>query len=388
GYAPLCMDLTLEAYRNIVKNVGSRADIATLCGVSKGFRYVAERALYNTLFMRNDEETAILCNTLSNSLRLAKHVDALTISPAEDDLSSDSEDEDDQYEPSEPTEMNWQAVAQALEKTTCLRYLNVHTNTNAKSLAWVFNKVTFQLRKFHCEFDWDHHLVAFLGRQTELEDLFIADYRDEEHADTPPPTEPLSLSLTLAAHAIPKLSILDCTFSEAAMAVVPGRPVTHLKTCFSHDELGPKREEMYALLSKVVQSTRPLRSLDIGDSLYTDSFSAELLASIANTRSLIAELKHLGTLVLPIDGRERLQFYGLLMRFPKIQSVEFEVTEWDPPPSSPAALRALAGELRLYSPSVLRIIFVQNFDRTVVTAVDGICRVDPEISTDLLWRER
>lgn len=85
---------------------------------------------------------------------------------------------------------------------------------------------------------------------------------------------------------------------------------------------------------------------------------------------------------------QRLHFYALLMRFPKIQSLEFEVSEWDPPPSSPAALRALASELRLYNPSVIRVVFVQDFDRTAVIAVDGICRVDREISTDLLWREK
>ncbi|KAF8959172.1 hypothetical protein BDZ97DRAFT_1906272 [Flammula alnicola] len=383
------MDLTLEAYRNIVKNVGSRADIATLCGVSKGFRHVAERALYNTLFMRNDEETTILCNTLANSPRLSAHVDALTIFLSEDDNTSDSEDEEDgDDEPPKPPDMDWLPVARALGETTRLRYLNVHINNGSTTtVAWVLDKSTFQLRKFHCDFDWDHHLAAFLDRQTEVEDLYILDYRDHEDADTPA-VEPLPRPLRLGSQSIPKLSTLECTFSEAAMAIVPGRPVTHLKTCFSRTDMSAKREEMYDLLSKLRLSTRPLRSLDLADSSYTDTFSTKLLAAIANTRSLMTELRHLGTLVLPIDGRERLQFYGLLMRFPKIQSVEFEVTEWDPPPSSPAALRALAGELRLYNPSVIRVVFVQDFDRTLVTAVDGICRVDKEISTDLLWREK
>lgn len=76
------------------------------------------------------------------------------------------------------------------------------------------------------------------------------------------------------------------------------------------------------------------------------------------------------------------------MRFPQIRSVELEVSEWQPPPSSPAALRALASELRLYNPSVTKVVFVLDFDRSMVTAVNGICRLDPEISTDLLWREK
>lgn len=76
------------------------------------------------------------------------------------------------------------------------------------------------------------------------------------------------------------------------------------------------------------------------------------------------------------------------MRFPKVQCVELEVSDWDPPPSTGAALRALAAELRLYSSTIVRIVFVQDFDRTTVVAVDGICRVDSEINTELLWRER
>lgn len=300
------MDLTLEAYRSIVKYTGSRSDIATLCAVSKGFRHVAERALYNTLFMRNDEETTILCTTLANAPRLARHVDALTISSSDDENSSDGEpDADGDNELHSPPEVNWPAVALALENTKYLRYLNVHINHGDRALSWVLKSCTFQLRRFHCEFDWDETLVSFFDQQRELEDLFIVDYRDAQD-DTHPsaPTDSPPRSLRLSSGSIPKLSILDCTFSEAAMAIVPGRPVTYLKTCFSTDELTAKRREMKALLSKVGLSTQLLRSLDIGDSSYTDAFSTELLAAITNTRSLISELKHLGTLVLPIDGRE------------------------------------------------------------------------------------
>ena len=302
------MDLTLEAYRSIVKYVGSRADIVTLCGVSKGFRHVAERALYNTLFMRNDDETTILCNTLTVAPRLARHVDALTISASDDENSShsDSDDYDEDAHPAAP-EMNWPAISRALETTTRLRYLNVHISYADRALSWVLDKSTFQLRKFHCEFDWDKALVDFLNRQESLEDLFVMDYRDgqEKSSETTNPVDPPSDLLRIADDSMPKLSILDCTFSEAAMAIVPGRPITHLKTCFSTDELTAKRREMQSLLSRIALSTMSLRSLDIADSSYTDTFSSELLAAIAHTRSpVMAELKHLGTLVLPIDGRE------------------------------------------------------------------------------------
>lgn len=84
---------------------------------------------------------------------------------------------------------------------------------------------------------------------------------------------------------------------------------------------------------------------------------------------------------------QRLQFYGLLMRLPRIQCVEVEISDWVPPPTSLPAFRALASEMRLYSPLITRVVFVHEFERTVVTAVNGVWRLDTEISTDILWRE-
>jgi len=67
--------------------------------------------------------------------------------------------------------------------------------------------------------------------------------------------------------------------------------------------------------------------------------------------------------------------------------VEVEVSEWDPLPLSPPAFRALANEMRLYSSTVTKVIFVHEFNRTVVTAVGGVCRVETDVSSDFLWRE-
>lgn len=74
------------------------------------------------------------------------------------------------------------------------------------------------------------------------------------------------------------------------------------------------------------------------------------------------------------------------MRLPKLRTIELEVSDWDPTPA-PNALRALASEVRLYCPSVTCIVFVQEFERTVVRVIDGFCVVDYDASTDDFWRE-
>jgi hypothetical protein len=75
------------------------------------------------------------------------------------------------------------------------------------------------------------------------------------------------------------------------------------------------------------------------------------------------------------------------MRLPRIQCVEVEISDWNPPPSAPPAFRALASEMRLYTPTVTRVVFVQNFERTIVTVMDGVCKMDRDTNYEILWRE-
>ncbi|KAG6896199.1 hypothetical protein C0992_009740 [Termitomyces sp. T32_za158] len=388
GYVFEYMALTLEAYRNIVNHLGSRRDIATLCRVSKGFQYVCERALYNTLYFREIGDTIAICNTLAKQPRLSILVDALTINISDTDSDSDDDSVHD-IEDDSPTiplpDVYWPTVSSALQKAKRLRYLNIHINQNTdKAVAWILDGCTFRLRRFHCDLDWDFHLVKFLNTQVDLNDLYILDY-NETCSVTITNNQPPSPFLNV--NSLPNLATLECTFSEAAIAIVPGRPITHLKACFSRSDICEKREEMTLFFLKIKLSTRPLRSLHIADSTYSEVFSMELLSSIVSYKTTTSELRYIGTLVLPIMGKERLHFYGLLMRFPRVECIEVEISEWVPAPASPPAFRALASEMRLYTPSVTRVVFVNEFDRTVVNVIDGIYRVETDVNTDLLWRE-
>ncbi|KAJ7834719.1 hypothetical protein B0H14DRAFT_2450343 [Mycena olivaceomarginata] len=448
------MDISLEAYRNIVRNVARRRDVAALCGVNRAFRNAAERALYNTLTVSDEDPRA--CETLAASPRIASLVVALTVQFRRRHNEEEGRDRRDS-EPSSvsesgeersasrsssrarpiagasatrtrtPDDSYWPAVARALRNTTRLRHLTVDiADPDDCGGAWVLEGCVFQLRTFHCDFDWDHALCAFLAMQSHLHDLSLRDYReledlaaaevddgiqpatvkntnplppgrhhesDETTAEPPShilehPISPGAVPPPIASPALPALATLECTFSEAAVVLVPGRPLTRLKTCFSRSDSAGKRAELVALLGALRRSTVALRALDIADVSYTESGSMELLHRISHTQTTSRELRYLGTLALPISGRKRLHFYGLLMRLSLLRCIEVDVSAWSPPPSSSPAFRALAAELRLYCPDVDTVVFVHEFERTVVnTGGTGVLRIDDNASPELFWRE-
>ncbi|KAG7444065.1 uncharacterized protein BT62DRAFT_249998 [Guyanagaster necrorhizus] len=378
------MYLSLEAYRNIVKNVGSRADIAALCRVSKGFQYAAERALYNTLYMQDIGTTMLLCATLTEQPRVAACVDALTLHAGASSEDESEEEGEEVPHVEELPEGYWPTISLAFRKLSRLRYLNIHIGRGVPSSnTWILDDCPFHLRSFHCDLDWDAHLVKFLENQQDLDDLYIIDYKDSlMDASVAPPTTISPLS----ANSLPNLATLECTFTEAAAALAPRRPLIRLKTCFSRSDPDAKRVEMTTLFAKIQLSTAELRSLDIADSTYEEPFSVELLSTIVGMSRTARQLRYLGTLALPVAGRERLRFYGMLMRLPRLDCIEVEVSGWQPVPSTLAAFRALASELRLYCPTVVMVVFVHEFERTVITYVDGLYRIDEEVGPELLWR--
>jgi hypothetical protein len=148
---------------------------------------------------------------------------------------------------------------------------------------------TFSLRSFHCDLAWDADLAGFLERQPLLVDLYIGDF---------------GAPRTLAASALPVLAVLECTFTDAVAALVPGRPVTHVKTCLSAPSPAGKAKELEALGVALAQSTRPLRSVDVADATYHPPDGARALGALLAGAgpAILSSLRYVGTLALPVDG--------------------------------------------------------------------------------------
>ena len=301
----------MEARQLIVQYAKSRGDICALARVCKGFQVVAERSLYNTLYLSGADATMSVCNILANRPRVAAYVETLTIVVRDDETSGE------EGAPSHLSEEYWISIGAGLRSTHRLLHLSFQVDFIGHSRhAWILDGCQFKLRSFHCDLVWDDHLVAFLNNQDELEDLYILDfpYPDDPEQATPvepqlplsPPPPPVRrvVSPVPRAGSLPKLSILECPTTDAVSVLVPGRPITRVKTCFATSDIDKKRRELTTLFVNLRLSARPLLSLDLGDSSYNADCSLNFLRHCVSTNRTMDNVRYLGTLALPVDGRE------------------------------------------------------------------------------------
>ena len=307
------MVLSMEARQLIVQYASSKRDICALARVCKDFQVVAERSLYNNLHLSASVDvTRSVCNVLASQPRVANYVETFTILVRDDDSSSEGEPS------SHISDEYWGSVAAGLRSTHRLLHLTIHVDLIFHSAhAWILDGCQFKLREFHCDLAWDDHLVNFLNGQDELEDLYILDFPYPEDPGTkisptepqrplspPPPPVRRVVSPIPRADSLPKLSILECPTTDAVSVLVPYRPITRVKTCFATSDIEKKRRELTALFVNLRLSTRPLLSLDLGDSSYDSDCSLNFLRHCASADRTMDNVRYLGTLALPVDGRE------------------------------------------------------------------------------------
>jgi hypothetical protein len=294
------MKLPPEVYLNIAQYVERRADLCVLCLVSKGFRTAAERVLYRKLDMSEPSTTITLCWVLAEQPRLSRLVTTLAIYLNEEGQREDGSNSREQMPSASSSHYYWTSISSALRNAANLRSLRVHLDGgNPINYAWILDGCRFQLHTFHCDLAWDVHLVSFLTTQRELSDLHISDFDEDV-----PENVAISTHSLRQAHTLPRLSVLDCTFTGAVGVLVPGRPVTHVKTCFSGSNPETRRVELALLLTDLRLSTQPIYSLTVADESYTSNFSLELLSSLVRAFGPTPRLRYLGPLALPVDGDE------------------------------------------------------------------------------------
>jgi len=120
----------------------------------------------------------------------------------------------------------------------------------------------------------------------------------------PPPPARRVVSPVPRTGSLPELSILECPTTDGVSVLVLHRPITRVKTCFATSEVEKKRRELTTLFFNLRLSTRLLLSLDSGDSSYDANCSLNFLRHCVSANRTTDNVRYLGTLALPVDGRE------------------------------------------------------------------------------------
>lgn len=318
-----------EVHMTIVGHVRARGDLARLCRVSRAFRAAAEPALYNTLALtvgREPEEDALL-RTLAGAPALAGLMDALSVRILPNAALG--------------------ALARVLRAADRLRFLDITGGglplaPGEPPPASIFEDTSFQLRTLTCDMPLDLRLFSFLARQDAMEDLTITGDDDLEGATE---VQDLSASIyqpIMQLGALPALHTLECAARTAAI-LVRGRCIRRLHAWVD-------AEGDFPTLTRALRSI-PVRPVALEVLCPDDAAALSLLYAAG------PETRYMGTIALPVDGDIRSQAYALLFRLKAVETLAFDVSCWQPLPTSHRALRALASEIRIYATRVRRVVF-------------------------------
>jgi len=172
--------IPVDVLREILGHV-RKADLATLCRVSKIFCSCSRNVLYCKIEYGDER----VIQTLAQSTDLARRVRSFE------------------------TERNCEELATALENMSSLRRLNLECNDANSS---VLNRCTFKLDSFACSFSYTESLKIFLNRQSSLTEFTIS-----LGYGYPPPFAAFLPNLT-------RVRAEPCW----ARRLIPGRPVTEV----------------------------------------------------------------------------------------------------------------------------------------------------------------
>lgn len=346
-------------YINNFESATRLSDLCALMLTSKKLKRAAERALYRDMRLDSPRKTILACRTLvENERRLGELVLSMTIhTSTQERASSLIQEDDEEDEEAERRGRNsnsvsnatitgdvtsssidavgadvnygipetfWPAISFALQCLRRLQHLHVHIESGNSRCAWVLWErdlgedtvnITdpipsrFKLKTFYSDFTWDAHLVKFLSEQDQIQVLHLADYRplatsqlrgdnEMDVSESDNVASGTTSYIALSQEALPALTILECPFIDAIVLLAPNRPITCVKTCFSHEDIFSKIDELEDLcnaLSKI--SGSGLESLDLADASYEEGFSMVILESIVR---VAPGLRYLGTLALPV----------------------------------------------------------------------------------------
>ncbi|EMD39481.1 hypothetical protein CERSUDRAFT_121752 [Gelatoporia subvermispora B] len=298
------------------------ADLLSLTRVCKTSQSASEAILYETLYLRDAEAAYFACQAIitHNGAR-GTYVRRFWFCP------------DLRRSRPFPSQF-WQAVQVALTKMDYLEYLVLNDPTGSNTWVLTPGHFKFELHDASFNLKWDENLVAFLATQHKLRVLSTLDSLDGE-----------------ALCGLPAGSLQNLTTFSGPLLVLAElveSPLTHVQIQLENDT-AVILETVLSDLSKLKKGLRSLNIIGI-----PSQYSLETLQLVSKSM-FQSNLHHLG--VLPLPWGDRVPFRRCLMQLHSLENIEVDVSRWDPPPSEPFQ-RMIAAELRVYCPTLRRVIFV------------------------------
>ncbi|KAF8580636.1 hypothetical protein K439DRAFT_1636876 [Ramaria rubella] len=355
----MAIPLPLEICRHIVDHLHPMYDnptLAILARTSRSLHPIAERQLYNSLYLLGARLLYAVLQSFTSRPILASYPRQIYVRPSE----------------RERTPQNyWSQLSELLKVGgASLELLCIIGNDHDASYSWVLRSMRDahgNLAVLRCPFWWDTEIATFLESDgarglTRLETGDIPGGAEG--------TQQVPSAITLHRDAAANLTIIEAPPS-ALMLLVPGRPITHVRL-----RLGPATTLHtlppvdHLLADCLARSTAPkgVIAVDVGDLTHAhrmETYSLELMELVPR---FLPNLRFIGTVNypwlkdIPVGVYSTTRLHKPLIRLPELHTLELVVSHIHPSVDSYWEL-ATASELRIFSTSLRELVFYKGYDR-------------------------
>jgi len=209
--------LPLDVYILVIEFVSDTSTLLRLCTLNKELSPYALKALYRTIEVMDASAERILSGlSISPHLSQVKALSIRGVGPGYFDYRKRF---------SRPVEgvsvlNHWEEIQKLLKHLPALQHLSLLYGVHGYWVLPTIGDCPFRLKTFQCGFSLEHDVIQFLAFQTEIRYLFGPGFT-AGHLDSPFP---------LGKEALPNLTSLDAADWTFSSKILPGRPITILKT--------------------------------------------------------------------------------------------------------------------------------------------------------------
>ncbi|KAM5541202.1 hypothetical protein V8D89_005131 [Ganoderma adspersum] len=320
------VQLPPEVYSVIASYVNAR-DILKLARTTKALQRAAEPRIYEHVVLRDAQAAYLGCHsiTMRDGLR-APYVKRFV-------LYQDPRRSSPRNNFTAVSAQFWLIIQLALTMMVNLDTLIFWDPLVSHSWILDHEQIKFQLREANLRLPWDAHVVEFLQKQDKLQALNACDSVDDGPLCPLPPAA---------------LGALE-SFSGPVLVVAEllGCPLTRLQVILD-DDTAPILSPVLGDLAKIMKGLRSLSVVNMPGSLLLET------VQLVSTSVFASSLRYLG--VLPLSCTELDALNGCLMNMHALETLEVDVTRWEPQPSEWMHRPILLG-FHIFAPSLTQVIF-------------------------------